>query len=419
MKYTRFFAITALLIFLFCPPVSGFEVLGDGDLIDTTNDFFGGEDNIISEVFIVDEGELIFADNKSGEKPSGYAAASVISTSGASIVVKNACGAYTQILGVDLCAVTKDTLLKAGFKIRGEMELQIWRFETYIHYYPGDESSADRVKTVLGIGKKVEDKTLIPGLIKVILGADVIPHLFPDARKTRGDPKIYLLDATGDEKTLTKVRGLFCNFVDDNLYRDFLVNKGMSEKTMIYYPAGSLKSAEKIEALLGMGDKKMIADLRDIFVVLGPDFAGEEWHAVPGWKPDPNVGYEVVIYKTHYIMEVREPSGTVLAEFPISIGANPDTDDKKEVGDCRTPEGDFSVSMIQPSTDWRFEDELAYGPWFIRLQANPWSGIGIHGTNEPYLIGAPATHGCIRLNSDNIEKLKGAVKEGTKVKIVH
>jgi hypothetical protein len=419
MRYMRFFAIASLLIFLFCPPVSSFEVSGDGDFINTTVVFFGGEDNIISEVFIADDGGLFLAENESGEKPGGHTAPAVTSTSGASIVVKNACGAYTRILGVDLLSVAKDTLLKAGFKIRGEMELPIWRFETYIHYYPGDESSADRVKTNLGVGKKMEDKTLTFGLIKVILGADVIPHLFPYARKTRGDPKIYFLDATDDKVTLTKIRDLFSDFSDDILYRDFVVNKGMSEGTVIYYPTGSLKSAEKIEALLGMGDKRVISGIWDIFVVLGPDFSGEEWHTVPDWEPDPNVGYEVVIYKTRYIMEIRDPSGKVLAEFPISIGANPDIDDKKEVGDWRTPEGDFPISMIQPSTDWRFDDEQAYGPWFIRLEANPWSGIGIHGTNEPYLIGAPVSHGCIRLHSENIEKLKGVVRVGTKVKIVH
>ncbi len=378
MKYKRFFGIASILIFLFCSPVSG-----------------------------------------TGFLVSDNAAAAVTSTNGASVVLKNACGAYTELLGLDLLGAAKDTLIGAGFKVRGEMELPIWRFETYIHYYPGDESSADRVKTALGVGKKVEDKTLTPGLIKVILGADAIPHLFPDARKTQGDPTVYLLDATGDEKTLTKVRGLFTDFIDDNLYRDFVVNKGMGEETVIYYSAGDLKSAEEIEALLGIGEKKVISGLWDIFVVLGPDFAGEEWHTVPDWEPDPDVEYEVVIHKTRYIMEVRDPSGIVVAEFPISIGSNPGLDDKKEVGDCRTPEGDFPVSMIQPSTDWRFDDELAYGPWFIRLKANPWSGIGIHGTNEPYLIGAPVTHGCIRLHNDNIKKLKGAVKEGTKVKIVH
>jgi lipoprotein-anchoring transpeptidase ErfK/SrfK len=103
----------------------------------------------------------------------------------------------------------------------------------------------------------------------------------------------------------------------------------------------------------------------------------------------------------------------------MSIGANPDLADKKGVGDCRTPEGDFTVSMIQPTPGWRYDGELAYGPWFIRLKTEPWSGIGIHGTNEPYLIGAPVSHGCIRLHNDNIKKLKDAVKEGTKVKIVH
>lgn len=48
-----------------------------------------------------------------------------------------------------------------------------------------------------------------------------------------------------------------------------------------------------------------------------------------------------------------------------------------------------------------------------------WQGITIHGTNAPWSIGAKVTHGCIRLYSQDIEKLFYLAKAGTSVTIVN
>jgi LysM repeat protein len=97
---------------------------------------------------------------------------------------------------------------------------------------------------------------------------------------------------------------------------------------------------------------------------------------------------------------------------------------KKCKGDMKTPEGVFEVKQIQPATTWGhdFKDgkgviEHAYGDWFIRLDAPPHDGIGIHGTHAPESIGTRATEGCIRLNNENLNKLKPLVRIGMKVTI--
>jgi lipoprotein-anchoring transpeptidase ErfK/SrfK len=43
--------------------------------------------------------------------------------------------------------------------------------------------------------------------------------------------------------------------------------------------------------------------------------------------------------------------------------------------------------------------------------------IGIHGTNEPWLIGKDVSHGCIRMRNDDIERLAQFLPLGTPVEI--
>ena len=83
------------------------------------------------------------------------------------------------------------------------------------------------------------------------------------------------------------------------------------------------------------------------------------------------------------------------------------------VGDHRTPTGKFKIVSIEPSSTWKhdFGDGKgkisgAYGPWFIRLDAKGWKGIGIHGTHDPDSRGTMATEGCIRLSNEDISELK-------------
>jgi len=47
------------------------------------------------------------------------------------------------------------------------------------------------------------------------------------------------------------------------------------------------------------------------------------------------------------------------------------------------------------------------------------TSYGIHGTNVRWSIGRQATHGCVRLYEDEIQRLYGRVREGTRIQIVY
>ncbi|MBQ7665246.1 MAG: L,D-transpeptidase, partial [Synergistaceae bacterium] len=101
----------------------------------------------------------------------------------------------------------------------------------------------------------------------------------------------------------------------------------------------------------------------------------------------------------------------IVQEYSIATGKNPV--DKQIVGDNRTPVGNFKIVSIENASKWShdFGDgkgkiKGAYGPWFLRLDAKGWKGIGIHGTHDPDSRGTNATEGCIRLSNKDIDELK-------------
>jgi hypothetical protein len=72
-----------------------------------------------------------------------------------------------------------------------------------------------------------------------------------------------------------------------------------------------------------------------------------------------------------------------------------------------------------------FGGSPVYGPWAFGTSAyskqlTDWPGggvIGIHGTNQPYLIPGRPSHGCIRVPNPRIEKLAKLMPVGTPVRI--
>lgn len=48
----------------------------------------------------------------------------------------------------------------------------------------------------------------------------------------------------------------------------------------------------------------------------------------------------------------------------------------------------------------------------------PWGQFGIHGTLEAYSVGWASSHGCIRMNNDEVAELYNIIPIGTKVTIV-
>jgi lipoprotein-anchoring transpeptidase ErfK/SrfK len=132
-------------------------------------------------------------------------------------------------------------------------------------------------------------------------------------------------------------------------------------------------------------------------------------------------GNHIVISKQDArLYVIADAKGDTLLNVPVSVGKNPG--DKQKVGDCRTPEGTFSIIQVQDASTWThdFKDgkgvrKGAYGPLFFRLKTPPHRGIGIHGTCFPEQIGTRCSEGCIRLLNDDVLKLSHLVGVGTKV----
>ena len=127
------------------------------------------------------------------------------------------------------------------------------------------------------------------------------------------------------------------------------------------------------------------------------------------------------INKETFQLRVLEDDVTI-AEFPVCLGAN--FGQKEKEGDRKTPEGSFTVWMIQPSSEWDYDygdgygkRKGVYGPWFIRLKTPMSDHIGIHGTIFPETIGMRASEGCIRMRNEDLVKLKEHVKCGMRVDI--
>lgn len=48
----------------------------------------------------------------------------------------------------------------------------------------------------------------------------------------------------------------------------------------------------------------------------------------------------------------------------------------------------------------------------------PWGQFGIHGTLNPYSVGWSSSHGCIRMNNNDVAELYKIIPIGTKVTII-
>lgn len=123
----------------------------------------------------------------------------------------------------------------------------------------------------------------------------------------------------------------------------------------------------------------------------------------------------VVVSKWNQRLVVQNPQGDTLLSCRVGLGSN--IGQKRVEGDHRTPEGIFPIVEIQDASQWRhdFGDghgprRGAYGAWFIRLEVEGFTGIGLHGTCFPESIGTLSSEGCVRLLDSDLEAL---------VKLVH
>src|SRR3989339_900641 len=105
--------------------------------------------------------------------------------------------------------------------------------------------------------------------------------------------------------------------------------------------------------------------------------------------------------------------GKILEENPISSGS------PSRFGfGAGTPLGKFRIAS-KIATNPQGE----YGPYYLGLEKwenGVWvkTDIGLHGTNEPGLLGQDASHGCIRHNNETISRLANLLSTGTMVETV-
>lgn len=102
----------------------------------------------------------------------------------------------------------------------------------------------------------------------------------------------------------------------------------------------------------------------------------------------------------------------VIADEPIGVGT----------ASTPTPGGRYYVKeLLQPPDPSGSYGPYAYGLSGFSNELEEFNGgdgvIGIHGTNEPELIGTDVSHGCIRMSNDAITALAGELPLGTPVHI--
>ena len=97
--------------------------------------------------------------------------------------------------------------------------------------------------------------------------------------------------------------------------------------------------------------------------------------------------------------------------------------------DFPTPTGRFVVhekvldpSWLPPDSDWAKDAKPVEpgpdNPLGTRWIGLDWGGVGIHGTNAPWTVGSAASHGCIRMETSQVEELFSLVEVGTPVVIL-
>jgi hypothetical protein len=149
---------------------------------------------------------------------------------------------------------------------------------------------------------------------------------------------------------------------------------------------------------------------------------GKWVHVYLPTRPNGSLGWvrerAVKLYDNHYRLVVRLRAHRLqlwkkrhlLASYPVATGT----------ASTPTPRGlYYIVELLQPSNPGG-----SYGPFSFGLSAHSnvlktFAGgdgrVGLHGTNEPGLIGSSVSHGCIRLRNAAVRRLARILPLGTPI----
>ena len=121
--------------------------------------------------------------------------------------------------------------------------------------------------------------------------------------------------------------------------------------------------------------------------------------------------YRLVVHLSAFTLDLVEGDHLVQT-FPIGVGTD----------ETPTPDGTYSITELLEPPD----QNTIYGHYVFALSGfsevlKDWPGggvLGIHGTNDPDgSIGRKASHGCLRLRNEDIERLAGLLPLGTPVEV--
>lgn len=145
----------------------------------------------------------------------------------------------------------------------------------------------------------------------------------------------------------------------------------------------------------------------------------------PAVAAEPEGGpFSLLVDKGAFTISVLDKAGNPVLTYPVATGENAGR--KRKEGDCKTPEGTFTVTWVQNTKGvlYDYHDGKgkveAYGPFFIHMETPGFKAIGIHGTcpERDDRIGTRDSKGCIRLHNADLLKILPYVKKGTKVEII-
>jgi lipoprotein-anchoring transpeptidase ErfK/SrfK len=121
--------------------------------------------------------------------------------------------------------------------------------------------------------------------------------------------------------------------------------------------------------------------------------------------------FSIVIDKTQNILMLKCDE-EIIKTYVVATGVN-----------NSTPIGTFTITKKITNPTW-FKSGAVIAPGTPEnLLGTRWlgfdlAGYGIHGTNDPQLLGRQVTQGCVRLSNPDIEELYAIIPEGTEVTIV-
>lgn len=98
---------------------------------------------------------------------------------------------------------------------------------------------------------------------------------------------------------------------------------------------------------------------------------------------------------------VLRENNKIVRTYPVAVGRL----------ETPTPLGNWVIIEKQENPGGPF------GVRWMRLSV-PWGGYGIHGTDNPNSIGTAASHGCVRMQNQDVIDLYSRVEIGTPVQII-